>query len=95
MALQKVISVTGKKIIMSDFGKTESGEEVISQDCYIKVVSVTVNKRETTAYVSFSGDGRQFGREYKFETVLGDANAIAQAYVHLKSLPEFSGAKDC
>ena len=52
MALQKVISVTGKKIILSDFGKTES-------------------------------------------TVLGDANAIAQAYVHLKSLPEFSGARGC
>lgn len=95
MALQKVISITGKKIILSDFGKTEAGEEVISQDCYIKVMSVTVSKRETVAYVSFSGDGRQFGKEYKFETVLGDANAIAQTYNHLKALPEFSDAKDC
>ena len=95
MALQKVISVTGKKIILSDFGKTEAGDEIIYQDCYIKVMSVTVSKRETVAYVSFSGDGKQFGKEYKFETVLGDANAIAQAYNHLKTLPLFVGAVDC
>ena len=95
MALQKVITVTGRKIVLSDFGKTETGDEAISQDCYIKVMSVHVNKRETTAYVSFNGDGRQFGKEYKFETVLGDANAIAQTYNHLKTLPEFSDAKDC
>ena len=95
MALQKIIIVKGKKVIFSDFGKTEAGEETIAQDCYIKVVSVIVSKHQTIAMVSFSGDGKQFSKEYKFETVFDENNAYKQTYNHLKTLPEFVGASDC
>jgi hypothetical protein len=52
-----------------------------------------------TAYLSSyktSGSKRNLvSKTYNFQPDLGGANFLAQAYAHLKTLPEFSGAVDC
>jgi hypothetical protein len=84
MALRKTHSVNfhGKKI---DF-----------EDCYFKVVQITVSKNKASASVHAISDGNTIDQtEYKFTPTLNGENFIAQAYECLKTLPEFSGAIDC
>ena len=67
-------------------------------ESYIKVSSVHVTKSNGTAIVSFHAqqDKEAFqSKSYVFDYDLDAANPIRQAYNHLKSLPEFTGATDC
>lgn len=74
-----------------------SGIEV--QDCYIRVDSVTISQKENCSItVNFYFDKtkvpvKQLSLGCKYE--ISGANPIAQAYEHLKTLPEFTGATDC
>jgi hypothetical protein len=63
-------------------------------DCYIKVESVSATKNIASISVSFT-KGIQIVKAYEFVPSLGNSNFIAQAYDHLKTLPEFAGAVDC
>ena len=76
----------------TDFG------QVTVAECYIKVSIVEVNKVNGMANVSFydkpSGKLLQT-KIYPVPHDLNGSNALAQAYNHLKTLPEFAGATDC
>jgi hypothetical protein len=73
-------------------------KEVIFENAYCKV-----NKQEGTKNIVYfdvtfltQKDGQKIGSEiYQFTPDLSGANFIAQAYEHLKTLPEFAGAEDC
>jgi|688.fasta_scaffold2421101_1 hypothetical protein len=74
-----------------------SGIEV--ENCYIRVDTVTIFQKENcSVVVNFYFDKakaavKQTSFDCKYD--LSGANPIAQAYEHLKTLPEFAGAVDC
>jgi len=72
------------------------------ENCYWRVPSVNGSKNKVTASVSVLAivDGeisnQIASREYSFTPSVGSGskNFIAQAYEHIKSLPEFLDAED-
>lgn len=87
MALKKNITLVDNFGIAVDFA-----------DAYVKVVSIEGEKSLMVATVDTMDkkDGRTLERKaYEFAPALEGANFIAQAYEHIKTLPEFEGAVDC
>lgn len=97
MALRQIIETEGKALIQTPFGSIENGIHRISFFAYVKVISITGDKNQIAANVNFKGDTQQFNRQYLIPVSVenGSTNFIAQAYAHLKTLPEFSNATDC
>jgi hypothetical protein len=97
MALRKNIETEGKVILQTSLGIIENGTQKVSFSAYVKVFSISGDKNKLTASVSFKGDTQQFYKEYEIPVSVetGSSNFIAQAYAHLKTLPEFAGATDC
>jgi hypothetical protein len=74
------------------------GEVITFQDAYIKVAHVSNTKE--FAVVTYKFFKAQLGRELEerivqFSLDLDGPNPIKQAYLHLKTLPEFADAIDC
>lgn len=63
----------------------------IALSVYVKVARVDATKLTANAYVSSNGAIT----EYTFVPDMNGGNFIAQAYAHLKTLPEFADATDC
>jgi hypothetical protein len=97
MALQKIIEIEGQSIVKTSIGDIENGLQKVLFSAYITVTTITGSKNEISAQVNYKGDNVQFSKQYKFSPSVseGAANFIAQAYDHLKTLPEFAGATDC
>lgn len=91
------MEVDGKVFIQTDAGRIFRGTEKVSFNAYVKVISVSGNKNQVTALVSFSGGETHLEKTYAVPVSVNDGakNFIAQAYAHLKTLPEFAGAEDC
>ena len=63
---------------------------------YVKVEGVMGDKMQARTVVSFAKDSVRTGeKEYFYTPNMDGKNFIAQAYEHLKTLPEFAGATDC
>jgi hypothetical protein len=76
--------------------KTQFGE-ISVDNVYIKVVDVVASKQEGIANLRyFKGKDGNVLKESKFDfpVELDGKNFIAQAYEHIKTLPEFSQAID-
>lgn len=90
----KAISAHGE---VSDF--TTLGSDEVFANAYIKVVSLNGGKNNMSIYVevypSQENQAPVFGMASAFTPSLSGDNFIAQAYTHIKTLPEFQGAKDC
>ncbi len=76
------------------------GIETTLADCYIKVGRIVGDKTRlhgTALFMNAAQDNLYFERSYEFVPSVADGsnNFIAQAYAHLKTLPEFAGAVDC
>jgi hypothetical protein len=87
MALKKTVSI-----------KTNLNTDATFEDAYIRVDSIRIEKEFARALVQTHKEkGGQVLEQngYSFEYKLEGSNPIAQAYNHLKSLTEFSGAVDC
>jgi len=87
MALEKTISMTNNFGLMSTI-----------ENAYIKVTNVTGNKEKINAAIGFckaQGENAFFSKTIQFVPDLAGRNFIAQAYDHIKTLPEFDGAVDC
>lgn len=97
MALRKIVEVEGESFIQSSVGKVPNGIEKITFVAVCKILSITGNKTALNVNVSHIGDIAQYERSYNFEPSVADGspNFIKQAYLYLKTLPEFSGAVDC
>ena len=88
MALKKSIVETRE-----DF----SGQ-LTAEDAYWRVFNVAGNKEKITANIGayvVKGGKVLTTRQYEFVPNMDGGNFIAQAYNHIKALPEFSGAEDC
>ncbi len=67
-------------------------------NAYIRVDQIDLNKSGMTAMVRWQKDSSAAWfdeKRYQAPYDLAGANAISQAYNHLKTLPEFQGAADC
>jgi hypothetical protein len=97
MALKKIVEIEGESFIQSEFGTVQTGIEKATFAAVCKISSITGNKTKLTINVSYIGDVASFNRSYSFEPSVADGstNFIKQAYLYLKTLPEFSGAEDC
>jgi hypothetical protein len=73
-------------------------EAVVFRNAYIRVESISgsKNKLDVTVSTYKKANELKLATEYfSFAPVLDQSNFIAQAYEHLKSLPEFADAVDC
>jgi hypothetical protein len=100
MALSKNIEVS-RKVSVDDNGITGTTDVTISAVTYIRVDAVHLanNKTEDSlkraiAEVSFLGEGIKGERKISFPYNIDGDNPIKQAYLHLKTLPEFADATD-
>jgi hypothetical protein len=71
----------------------------VSIDCYVKVASIAGDKENMIINICFtkeSSSGDLVASErYAFTPDMNGENFIRQAYLHLKTFPEFAGAEDC
>lgn len=99
MALNQKINVIGKTIIQSDFGPIQMPDTSVEMNCYCKVISVDGGKDGADIKCSLSDaeKGASIVVSYPFIPSVTDGapNFTAQAYEHIKTLPEFAGAVDC
>lgn len=75
-----------------------AGKQVVFANAYIKVDQQEGTKEKVRFAVNVvtTKDGELIERKvYEFVPNLDGGNFIAQAYEHLKTLPEFAGATDC
>lgn len=80
------------------FSMTTTFRGIEVKDAYWKVASISGNKSFLEICVTacaFAGAEAFESRNYTFAYDLRGDNPIAQAYAHLKSLPEFANATDC
>ena len=80
--------------------KEITGFSPVHAQSYVLVFSVTATKEKGVANVVFYNLDKSIvlnSQQYPFEVSVDDnaKNFIKQAYNHLKTLPEFAGAKDC
>jgi hypothetical protein len=67
----------------------------ISEQCYVKVEDLTGTKDEVSFSASMKGSNFSVSKSFSFVPDMDGPNFIKQAYLHLKSLPEYAGALDC
>jgi hypothetical protein len=74
------------------------GQDITLTQAYIKVSEVRATKLSADAYVDFFiedvDEGAVLQQLFRFKPKLEGSNFIAQAYEHLKTLPEFADAED-
>jgi hypothetical protein len=97
MSLRKIIEAEGPSFIQSPVGTIQAGIEKITFVAVCKVTSINGNKSKLNITVSHISDVAKYDRSYSFEPSVADGspNFVKQAYLYLKTLPEFSGAEDC
>lgn len=74
------------------------GLEIKIDNAYGKISKIAGNKNSIEFFVNWKKDMNSDvfkSVRYDFVPNLEGKNFIAQAYEHLKSLPEFAGATDC
>lgn len=77
-------------------GMISIGEQQVSLvDLYIKIDSITGNKNWLSFVVSFNKSNKLAERTFSFQPDIEGPNFVKQAYLYLKTLPEFSDATDC
>jgi hypothetical protein len=76
---------------------TVSGLEV--KDAYLRVEKVYLNEKKNIAFQVKAYKSKELPpfdeRHYGCAYDINGENPIKQAYLHLKTLPEFAGAVDC
>lgn len=96
MAIKKDFEVTGFAILAGDDFRVAIGQQShVLTGSYIKVENVNSTKANAVARVSIVSGETRIEREYGFLPKMEGVNFIAQAYEHLKTLPEFADAMDC
>lgn len=95
MALKHKFNVSGEMTMRSlQLGNINLGDNSQSLDAVVKVNSVTGTKETATADVRFIVGNNSFAKPYNFTPKMDGDNFIKQAYLHLKTLPEFNGSQD-
>jgi hypothetical protein len=97
MAIRKIVTLTGNKVLQTPFGAVLEGQGTMAIATTIRVVEISGNKTEVNARVVFTGETLKFEKSYVVPVSIenGAPNFICQAYLYLKTLPEFDNCEDC
>jgi hypothetical protein len=97
MALRKIIQVEGEAFVNTESGPISIGQQKTAFAAYCKITNLTGDKVDGRVTVECVGDNCKIVKQHfvEFSTEDGAPNFIRQAYLHLKTLPEFEGATDC
>ena len=97
MSLNLQIVFTGTPVVSGNGWSLAQPEQTISLgNCLVKVETISGSKSALTFMVSVvSPNGPTKYNSYNFVPLLEGDNFIKQAYLYLKSLPEFVGSVDC
>jgi hypothetical protein len=77
---------------------TVATKDVVFDAAYIKVTTVQGDKNKVIASYEFRTESNGVGFAWaasEFVPDMNGSNFISQAYLHLKTLPEFLNATDC
>jgi hypothetical protein len=97
MALRKIIEVEGEAFVDTQLGAISIGKQKTAFTAYCKIVNLSGNKSQGRATIECAGDNYKMNKTFEVEfSVEDDApNFMKQAYLHLKTLPEWADATDC
>ena len=97
MALSVTMTTLGTTRIETSFGSISKNDETVVITVVARVVNIDGNKEHVVAKVEFVNSYMQFVRQFVVPVSVADdaPNFIRQAYLHLKTLPQFLNATDC
>ena len=97
MALKKIITLTGDRVLQTPFGLINEGSATVSIAATIRVIEITGNANQINARVRFTDELIRIEKYYVVPVSIEDnaPNFICQEYLHLKTLPEFDNCEDC
>lgn len=78
--------------------QNQFGEMSTLSNCYIRVFSFTGNKEKVNFKIEVLSSDKEktyLTEAYSFVPKMNNENIFLQAYLHLKTLPDFSDAIDC
>ena len=94
MALELTKTETAATWAEVDGIKVSLGEKEVSATLYIKVNLVRATKESGVANLLISNGNSTQAETKEFPIDLDGPNFIKQAYLHIKTLPEFAGSLD-
>lgn len=97
MALKQNINKSFPAFVLANNKNVYIGNQDIIGDAYIKIESTEGTKDKISFIVVFLLDNPKlrFEEKHYFTPNLEGDNFIKQAYLYLKSLPEYADAVDC
>ena len=97
MALRKIIQVEGEAFVNTQSGAISIGQQKTAFTAYCKIIEIHGNKERGRVTVECKAENYSVNKQYMipFSVEDGAANFVKQAYVHLKTLPEWIDATDC
>lgn len=97
MALKKIIEVQGDAYVNSAQGSVNLGNQRVAFTAYCKIVAISGNKENGKVIIECSSDNSSITKQENvpFSVEENAPNFIKQAYLHLKTLPEWADAIDC
>ena len=97
MALRKIIEIQGDAFISTPDGSVKIGTQKMAFTAYCKIVSLNGDKQRGQVVIECKADNYTATKQASVPfSVADDApNFIKQAYLHLKTLPEWADATDC
>lgn len=99
MALKQTVTLSGPSFVQSGGALVATGSPAtVALPLYIRVTNVAGDKHQQVATVSVIDDSTKSTIRHEMITFSPDMagpNFIAQAYEHLKTLPQFAEAEDC
>jgi hypothetical protein len=97
MSLQLIETLSGNLRLETQSGIVNLGGHTETVNVIATVKSMSGSKIEMVAEVLYKAENVSFIRSYLIPLSVSDesANFIRQAYLHLKTLPEFASATDC
>jgi len=97
MALRKIIQVEGEAFVSTSFGQVSIGPQKTAFSAYCKIIHLTCNKSTGQATVQCADENCKTTFQYSIPLSVEDnaPNFVKQAYLHLKTMPEWADAIDC
>ena len=97
MALRKIIQVEGEAFVSTESGEISIGQQKTAFTAYCKIVNLSGDKSRGRVTIECVGDNYKMNKTFAVQFSVEDSapNFIKQAYLQLKSLPEWADATDC
>ena len=97
MAIKKIMNLTGNRVLQTSFGMISEGSGTLAVVATIRVTEISGNANKINASVNFTDGAISFNKNYTLPVSIedGQPNFICQAYLYLKTLPEFENCEDC